>query len=40
MYSGMAKGTSRAEAMSNSKNIRPIALAIVELRESGRQAVS
>jgi len=30
----MAKGTSRAEVMSNSKKIKPIALAIVELRES------
>jgi len=42
MYSGMAKGTSQAEAMSNSKKIRPVALAIVELRESEgiRQAVS
>jgi len=34
MYSGMAKGTSRAEAMSKSKKIKPVALAIVELRES------
>jgi len=34
MYSGMAKGTSRAEATSNSEKIRPAALAIVELRES------
>jgi len=46
MYSGMAKGTSRAEATSNSEKIRPVALAIVELRESegmhqaGRQLVS
>jgi len=46
MYSGMAKGTSQAEATSNSEKIRPIVLAIVELRESegirqaGRQAVS
>jgi len=42
MYSGMAKGTSQAEAMSNSEKIKPVALAIVELRESegrqGRQA--
>jgi len=30
----MAKGTSRAEATLNSKKIKPIALAIVELRES------
>jgi len=34
MYSGMAKGISRAEAMSNSKKIKPASLAIVELRES------
>jgi len=34
MYSGMAKGTSRAETMLNSKKIKPVALAIVELRES------
>jgi len=41
MHSGMAKGTSWAEAMSNSKNIKLVALAIVELRESEgiRQAV-
>jgi len=39
MYNSMAKGTSWAEAMSNSK---PVALAIVELHESEgiRQAVS
>jgi len=42
----MAKGTSWAEAMLNSEKIKPIALAIVELRESegirqaGRQLVS
>jgi len=38
----MAKGTSWAEAMSNSKKIKPIALAIVGLRKSEgiRQAVS
>jgi len=29
----MAKGTSQAEATPNSAKIRPIALAIVELRE-------
>jgi len=29
MYSGMAKGTSLAEATLNSKKIKPIALAIV-----------
>jgi len=46
MYSGMAKGTSWAEAMLNSEKIKPVALAIVELRESegirqtGRQLVS
>jgi len=34
MYSGMAKGTSQAEAMSNSKKIKSVALAIVKLRES------
>jgi len=34
MCSGMAKGTSRVEATSNSKKIKPVALAIVELRES------
>jgi len=34
IYSGMVKGTSRAEAMSNSEKIRPVALAIVELRET------
>jgi len=33
MYSGMAKGTSRAEAMSNSEKIKPVALAIVELHK-------
>jgi len=40
IYSGMAKGTSWAEAMSNSEKIKPITLAIVELCKSGRQAVS
>jgi len=34
MYSGMAKGTSWTEATSNNKKIKPVALAIVELRES------
>jgi len=34
MHSGMAKGTSWAEAMSNSEKIKPVALAIVELHES------
>jgi len=38
MYSGMAKGTSPAEATLNSKKIKPVALVIVELRES--EAVS
>ena len=33
-YSGMAKGTSRAEATSNSEKIKPVALAIVELWQS------
>jgi len=32
MYSGVAKGTSQAEAMLNSEKIKPVALAIVELR--------
>jgi len=42
MYSGMAKGTSRAEATSNSEKIKSIAIAIVELCESEsiRQASS
>jgi len=43
MYSGVAKGTSRAElATLNSEKIKPVALAIVELREFEgiRQAVS
>jgi len=45
MYSGMAKGTPRAEATLNSKEIKPVALAIVELRKyegirPGRQLVS
>jgi len=34
MHSGMEKGTSQAEAMSNSKKIKPVTLAIVKLRES------
>jgi len=33
-YSGMAKGTSRAEATLNREKFKPVALAIVELRES------
>jgi len=42
MYSGMAKGTSQAEVTSNSKKIKCIALAIVELHKSKgiRKAVS
>jgi len=45
MYSSTVKGTSWAEAMSNSEKIKPVALAIVELHESegirqARQAVS
>jgi len=42
MYSSMAKGTSWAEAISNSEKIKPITLATVELRKSEgiRQAVS
>jgi len=42
MYTGVAKGNSQAEVMSNSKKIKPIALAIVELRDSEgiMQAVS
>jgi len=39
MYSGMAKGTCRAEATLNSEKFKPIALAIVE-SEGIRQAVS
>ena len=34
MYCGMPKGTCRAEAMSNSETIKPIALAVIELRLS------
>jgi len=34
MHSGMAKGTSQAEAMSNSENIKSVALAVVELHKS------
>jgi len=42
----MTKGTSRAEATSNSEKIKPVALAVGELRltegigQSGSQAVS
>ena len=34
MYCGMPKGTSQAEATSNSEKIKPIASAIIELRLS------
>jgi len=34
MHSGMAKSTSQAEATLNSKKIKPVTLAIVELCES------
>jgi len=34
MYSGIAKGTSQAEATSNSEKIKPVVLTIVELCES------
>jgi len=42
MHSGVTKGTSWAEAMLNSEKIKPVVLAIVELRKSEdiRQAVS
>jgi len=42
MYSGMAKGTSWAEATSNNEKIKPVALAIVKLRKSEgiRQLIS
>jgi len=42
MYCGMLKGTSQAEATLNSEKIKPIALAIIELRwsEGIRQLVS
>ena len=38
----MPKGTSRAEATSNSEKIKPVALAVIELRlsEGVRQSVS
>ena len=38
MYCGMPKGMSRDEAISNSEKIKPIALAVIELRlpEGGR----
>ena len=35
MYCDMPKGTSWAEAMSNSEKIKPVALAILKLRLSG-----
>jgi len=37
MHSGMAKGKSRAEATSNSEKLKPVALAIIELRELASQ---
>jgi len=46
MYSGMAKGTSWAEATLNSEKIKLVALAIFELcesegiRQAGRRLVS
>jgi len=42
LYSGMPIGTSRAEVTLNNEKIKPVTLAIVELRESEgiRQAVS
>jgi len=46
IYSGMAKGTSQAEATLNSEKIKPVTLAIAELhksegiRQAGRQLVS
>jgi len=42
IYSGALKGTSPAEATLNSEKIKPLASAIVELRESEgiRQLVS
>jgi len=40
MYSGMAKGTSRAEVTLNGEKIKPVALAIACLKASGMQAVS
>ena len=41
-YCSMPKGTSRAEATSNSEKIKPVALAIIEfhLSEGIRQSVS
>ena len=38
----MPKGTSRAEVMSNSEKVKPVALAVIELRlseASGSQSV-
>ena len=34
MFCGMPKDTSRAEAMSNSEKIKPVALAVIELHLS------
>ena len=35
MYCGIPKGTSRAKATSNSEKIKPVAIAVIELRLSG-----
>ena len=42
MYCGMPNGTYPAEATSNSENIKPVALAVIELRlsESATQSLS
>ena len=42
MYCGIPKGTCRAEATSNSEKIKPVALAVIELRlsEGVSQSVS
>jgi len=42
MYCGMPKGTLRAEVTLNSEKIKPVALAVIELRwsEGIRQLVS
>ena len=42
MYCDMPKGTSQAETMPNSEKIKPVALAVIELRlsEGIRQSVS
>jgi len=40
MYNSVAKGTSRAEVTLNSEKIKPVALAVVESKGIGKQAVS